>query len=85
MWELPHAEWSGSKGKALSAIEAAYAMQMKPSGKPSTRTHAIMDYRLTLAVQPCTGDAQSGSWFTLEEAKHAAIASATRKLLDCLD
>lgn len=85
MWELPHAEWKGSMQKAWSMIETAHGLEVSITGKPASCRHAIMDYRLTLAVQPCTGVAANGTWFTLNEARNAAIASATRKLLDCLE
>ena len=83
MWELPHTEWNKSKLRVLQQIEAAHNLTLSARGKPATRAHAIMDYRLTLAVQKCEGDAaSSGKWFTPAAARQAAIASATRKLLD---
>lgn len=84
MWELPHAEWNGSKQAALWAIESAHGIQVLPQGKPVVRDHSIMEYRLQLAVQACSGTARTGSWFTVDRALDSAIASATRKLLKAL-
>ncbi|MBZ0136022.1 MAG: A/G-specific adenine glycosylase [Planctomycetes bacterium] len=87
MWELPHTEWRGTKPDAWRSIEQAHGLQLRPCARVTNRKHTIMGYRLTLAVQPCAGDAVETAnrrWFTTQEASNGAIASATRKLLVCL-
>ncbi|MCB9893145.1 MAG: A/G-specific adenine glycosylase [Planctomycetes bacterium] len=78
MWELPQADSAATAG-----------IRIRATGTPATRKHAIMDYRLTLRVQPGVADGpirptSNRRWFTPEEAERAAIASATRKLLHAL-
>jgi A/G-specific adenine glycosylase len=89
LWELPHRDWNGPKASALDAVTEQLALKVEAAGKPSRRTHSIMNYRLELVVQPChtAGDLPATGncrWFTPAQARDAAIASATRKLLDAL-
>jgi A/G-specific adenine glycosylase len=87
LWELPHTEQKRGSRQAWAAIQGALGATLTPTGKPVTRAHAIMRYKLELVAQPCTGDVPVRNdvrWFTLEAACKAAIASATRKLLESI-
>jgi A/G-specific adenine glycosylase len=89
MWELPHVEWSGSRKAAIGALAETLGCPITTTGKLKTRSHAIMNFRLTLAVQTCraneTPKSRAGQrWFTRAQAQIAAIASATRKLLEAI-
>jgi A/G-specific adenine glycosylase len=89
LWELPHRDWTGPKAATLDALAEQLALKFDADGPASRRSHSIMNYRLELTVQPCRvgGDvptAQDRRWFTRAGAQRAAIASATRKLLDAM-
>lgn len=75
LWELPHAEWPPDAPPPQ--LEAS---EWQAAGEAIEVSHSIMDYRVTLHVQPAKGRAE-GHWFTMEEAENAAISSATRKTL----
>jgi A/G-specific adenine glycosylase len=83
LWELPHTPHSNG---ALGELSQVLGIELKAAGAPGTRRHSVMNFRLQLTVQPCTaeGTPDQGKWFTPGQASDAAIASATRKLLDAL-
>jgi A/G-specific adenine glycosylase len=83
LWELPHVPHDG---QALRALSSALGAELTAAGAAATRRHSIMRYRLNLTLQPCTtaGTPVQGKWFTAGQAREAAIASATRKLLDAM-
>jgi A/G-specific adenine glycosylase len=89
LWELPHRDWTGAKVAALDALAEQLALKFDTDGHAPRRTHSIMNYRLELTVQPCrvkgeVAAAEDRRWFTRAGAQRAAIASATRKLLDAM-
>jgi A/G-specific adenine glycosylase len=89
LWELPHREIAGDTTSTLNALARQLALKFETDGGPSVRRHSIMNYKLALIVQPCrvrgkVRTARDSRWFTPASAAKAAIASATRKLLDAL-
>jgi A/G-specific adenine glycosylase len=87
MWELPHAEWRRTRRESLESIARAVGAELEPRGRAATRAHSIMNFHLSMQVQPCSSTAvhARGRWLTPQQARQAAIASATRKLLDALE
>ncbi|MCB9933010.1 MAG: A/G-specific adenine glycosylase [Planctomycetes bacterium] len=76
LWELPQQE----AAEALGAVSR---------GRLVTRTHSIMNYRLQLSARNATPqgnieETTSRKWHTAQQAKQAAMSSATRKLLQAL-
>lgn len=76
LWELPQ-------------LEEADKLGMVKRGKPVTRSHSIMNYRLQLAArnaapQGTIEETTNRKWHTAEQARQAAMSSATRKLLEAL-
>lgn len=89
MWELPHAEWKKNKSDAIQAITSSLNTSLQATGTSAQRSHAIMNYKLTLVVQSCVAEGtiklnSERRWFQPQQAEKAAIASATRKLLAAL-
>jgi A/G-specific adenine glycosylase len=89
LWELPHRDWIGARESALGALAEQLASNLKADGRASRRSHNIMNYTLDLTVQPCRvgGEVPTSKdrrWFTRAEAQQAAMASATRKLLEAI-
>ena len=90
LWELPHGNLKGAKKAALKSLAQQWALSLVADGGSSKRSHSIMNFKLDLVVQPCRPGADVPTtadcrWFTLTSARNAAIASATRKLLDAVD
>ncbi len=81
MWELPHAPWV-TRQPPIDNLRAAVG-RFEMAGNPAQARHNIMEYDITLAVQPAVraGKALAGRWFTPSQAASAAMASATRKAL----
>lgn len=89
MWELPHLEWKACKRKPVAALAESLGAGITTTGRPVTRAHAIMNYKLSLVVQavrPQAGiqETPDRRWFMPAQAENAAIASATRKLLEAI-
>jgi A/G-specific adenine glycosylase len=86
LWELPHADWPDDAASPANLLELG--CKVLPIGKALERTHAIMDWRLTLCVLPAqaagkpTWSHGPSGWFTPEQALRLPLASATRKLLE---
>ncbi|MCA8937157.1 MAG: NUDIX domain-containing protein, partial [Planctomycetes bacterium] len=89
MWELPHTECEQSKHQSIRDIAERLGTTLQTAGASRQRSHAIMNYRLTLVVQKCVADGAirpdlDHRWLEPQQAENAAIASATRKLLQAL-
>ena len=89
MWELPHTECEQSKHQSIRDIAERLGTTLQTAGASRQRSHTIMNYRLTLVVQKCVADGAirpdlDHRWLEPQQAENAAIASATRKLLQAL-
>ncbi len=76
LWELPQQE-------------AAETLGISMRGRPVTRAHSIMNYRLQLSArnakpQGTIKETTDRKWHTAQQADQAAMSSATRKLLQAL-
>lgn len=88
LWEFPHRK--GRARPAQAKLEQWLGCGLQAPGKPVSRKHNIMHWRITLTLLPATvtgtpacGQVQ-GRWFTPAQALRAAQSGATRKLLGVL-
>lgn len=86
LWELPHADWPDDAPFPADLLQLG--CKVLPTGRSLQRTHAVMDWRLTLCVLPARAAGRPkwsygpSGWFSPEQALQLPLASATRKLLE---